>query len=40
MYSEVGDLMTQSIVEAGKHFNLNIELTAGYILGKNWADCH
>ena len=39
-YSLPGVLATQAVKEAGEYYNLNVELTAGYIVHKNWAGCH
>lgn len=39
-YSLPGVLAVQSVKEAGQYYNLNVELTAGYIVHKNWFGCH
>lgn len=39
-YSIVGELAQKAVTEAGKYYNLNVELTAGYQIGQNWRDCH
>lgn len=39
-YCRAGELATQSVKEAGEYYKLNVELTAGYILGRNWKECH
>lgn len=39
-YSPVGEILCQSIIEAGERYNMNIALDAEYLCGKNWADCH
>jgi len=39
-YSLPGVLATQAVKEAGEHYALNVELTAGYIVHKNWFGCH
>lgn len=39
-YSDVGVLAVESVKESGEYYNLNVELTAGYIIHKNWAGCH
>ena len=39
-YCRSGELGVLSIVEAGKHFNLNVELGAEYKIGHNWSDTH
>ena len=36
----VRDLAEQSIVDAGKHFNLNIDMAAESAAGQNWAEIH
>jgi DNA polymerase I-like protein with 3'-5' exonuclease and polymerase domains len=37
---EVGELVKQSIIQAGKHFKLNTPLDAEYRTGNNWAETH
>jgi hypothetical protein len=39
-YSIVGEMAAQAVVEAGQYYNLDVELTAGYQIGRNWAECH
>ena len=39
-YSVVGQLAAEAVVEAGQYYNLSIELTAGYMIGRNWGECH
>lgn len=39
-YCRAGELAVQSVTEAGEYYKLNVELTAGYMLGVNWATCH
>jgi DNA polymerase I-like protein with 3'-5' exonuclease and polymerase domains len=39
-YTRAGELAVESVREAGEYYKLNVPLTAGYILGKNWAMCH
>ncbi len=39
-YCRAGELAAQSVREAGEYFKLNVELSAGYILGRTWAECH
>lgn len=39
-YCHAGELATQAVTEAGKYYKLNVELTAGYMLGTTWANCH
>lgn len=36
----VGSMITESVLECSRHFKLNIDLGAEYILGRNWGDCH
>lgn len=35
-----GQLATEAVREAGEYYNLNVPLSAGYMLGRNWAECH
>jgi hypothetical protein len=35
-----GALATEAVQESGKFYNLNVELSAGYMLGTNWGTCH
>jgi len=39
-YCRAGELAVEAVKEAGEYYKLNVELTAGYILGRNWAECH
>ena len=39
-YSLPGVLATESVKEAGEYYKLNVELTAGYIIHRNWFGCH
>lgn len=39
-YARAGELAAESVKEAGEYYNLNVELTAGYMLGRDWAACH
>lgn len=39
-YVLAGELATKAVREAGKYYKLNVELSAGYMLGTDWASCH
>ena len=39
-YNRAGELATIAVNESGKYYNLNVELTAGYMIGTNWSTCH
>lgn len=39
-YCRAGELATIAVMESGKFYNLNVELSAGYTLGTNWAETH
>jgi len=39
-YCRAGELAVESVLEAGRYYNLNVDLTAGYMLGKDWGSCH
>ena len=39
-YSRAGELAAMAVTQAGRDYNLNVDLTAGYVLGRNWRDCH
>ena len=39
-YSRAGELASQAVHQAGRDYGLNVDLTAGYVLGRNWKDCH
>ena len=39
-YSRPGELAAEAVKEAGEYYNLNVELTAGYMVHRNWAGCH
>lgn len=39
-YCLPGELAVKSVLEAGRYYKLNVDLTAGYMLGTDWASCH
>lgn len=39
-YCRAGELATMAVTQAGEFYNLNVPLTAGYMLGTDWATCH
>ncbi len=39
-YCRAGELATIAVREAGEYYKLNVQLSAGYMLGTNWASCH
>lgn len=39
-YNRAGELATQAVKKAGEYYKLNVELTAGYMIGTSWATCH
>ncbi len=39
-YNRAGELATKAVSDAGEYYKLKVELTAGYIIGTNWATCH
>ena len=39
-YNRAGELATRAVKLAGEYYKLNVELTAGYMIGTNWATCH
>lgn len=39
-YCRVGELAVESVAQVGKDYGMNVMLTAGYILGRSWKDCH
>lgn len=39
-YSRPGELAAKAVHEAGRYYGLNVDLTAGYDVGRNWAECH
>lgn len=39
-YCRAGELAVEAVNEAGAYYKLNVPLTAGYMLGTNWATCH
>ena len=39
-YCRSGELAALSCKHASDYYNLNIDLSGGYMLGKNWKDCH
>lgn len=39
-YNRAGELATKAVTDSGLYYKLNVELTAGYMIGQNWASCH
>lgn len=39
-YCRSGELAALSCKYASEYYNLNVELSGGYMIGQNWADCH
>lgn len=39
-YNRAGELAVEAVKESGEYYKLNVELTAGYMIGTNWATCH
>lgn len=39
-YHRAGELASIAVDEAGKYYKLRVPLTAGYTLGRNWAETH
>jgi hypothetical protein len=39
-YCRAGELVVEAVRETSEHFKLNVTLSADYILGRNWAECH
>ena len=39
-YSIAGELASRAIKQAGEYYKLRIDLSAGYDIGRNWAECH
>ena len=40
-YCRAGELAALSVKESGYYFGMrDVELSAGYIVGRNWRDCH
>lgn len=39
-YSLPGESACRAVREASEYYKLNVELTAGYQVGKNWKECH
>lgn len=39
-YSPSGELAAEAVREAGEYYKLNIDLTAGYMIHRNWAGTH
>lgn len=39
-YCKAGELASKAVQQAGQYYKLNVELTAGYMLGLDWASCH
>lgn len=39
-YVRAGELATVAVREAGEYYKLNVQLSAGYMLGTTWGSCH
>jgi hypothetical protein len=39
-YCRAGELASEAVTESGEYYKLNVKLTAGYSLGRNWAETH
>lgn len=39
-YSLAGELATKAVTAAGVYYKMKVPLTAGYTLGRNWAETH
>ncbi len=39
-YCRSGELAALSCEYASKYYNLNVDLSGGYIVGRNWKNCH
>lgn len=39
-YCRQGELIAKAVELVNRDFNLNVPLEAGYVLGRNWKDCH
>lgn len=39
-YCRAGELAVIAVKKAGEYYKLNVELTAGYMLGNSWKTCH
>jgi len=39
-YCRAGELIVEAVKETSAYYKLNVTLSADYILGRNWAECH
>ena len=39
-YTLPGQLVVEAVEETSAYYKLNVPLSADYVLGANWADCH
>jgi hypothetical protein len=39
-YSRAGELISKAVEMTNKHFKLRVELTMGYVIGRNWSETH
>lgn len=39
-WCRAGELAAESVKEAGQYYKLNVDLTAGYVIGSGWDNCH
>lgn len=35
-----GELIQEAVKQTSRYYKLNVTLSADYILGRNWAECH
>ena len=39
-YCLAGHLAAEAVNEVGADYGMNVDLTAGYMIGRNWRECH
>lgn len=39
-YCRAGELAVQAVTQSGRDLGMKVDLTAGYMVGRNWAECH
>lgn len=39
-YSRAGEIAAIAVKLAGEFYNLNVPLSSGYVIGKDWSQCH
>lgn len=39
-WCKAGEMIQEAVKQASLYYKLNVTLSADYILGRNWSECH